>query len=67
LFRFFLVDAHGQVLDPAGFITAVPNWSVGETFLLGHGERLRILEIKTEIDEEFVAAGFNGIFTVEPI
>jgi hypothetical protein len=37
MFKFFLVDEHDQVLDPAGFVTAVPNWSVGETFSLGLG------------------------------
>jgi hypothetical protein len=28
--KFFLVDEHGQVGDPAGLITAVPNWTVGK-------------------------------------
>jgi predicted aspartyl protease len=33
--------------------------------LPGDGERLRILAIGTEIAEELVDAGFNGVFTVE--
>jgi hypothetical protein len=49
VFKFFLVDERGDVHDPAGFLTAVPNWSVGETFSIGSGESFRILEIKTEI------------------
>jgi hypothetical protein len=27
----------------------VPNWTAGETFLLAHGEKDRILEIRTEL------------------
>jgi hypothetical protein len=39
---------------------------VGETFSIGSGESFRILEIKTEIDEELIDAGFNAVFVVEP-
>jgi hypothetical protein len=66
VFKFFLVDEHGDVQDPAGFLTAVPNWSLGETFSIGSGESFRILEIKTEIADELLDAGFNGVFVVEP-
>jgi hypothetical protein len=66
VFKFFLVDEHGQVGDPAGFITAVPNWTVGETFSIGSGESFRIIVIKTEIADELLDAGFNGVFVVEP-
>jgi hypothetical protein len=31
VFRFFLVDEQARSSDPAGFVTAVPNWAVGET------------------------------------
>jgi hypothetical protein len=34
--------------------------------LLTAGARWRILAIETEIAEELVEDGFNGIFTVEP-
>jgi hypothetical protein len=44
-------------LDPAGFVTAVPNWTVGETFSIGSGESFRIIEIETEIDEELLEQG----------
>jgi hypothetical protein len=46
---------------PPAFITAVPNWTVRETFLLGRGEKFRILEIRTEFLAEMLDAGFNGI------
>jgi hypothetical protein len=56
------------VLDTTGaFVTAIPNWSVGETFLLAHGEQFRILEIKTDIADELLDAGFSGVFVVEPV
>jgi hypothetical protein len=67
VFKFFLVDANGQVADPAGFVTAAPNYSVGEVFIVAFGKQFRILEIETEIDEELIAAGFNGVFVVEPV
>jgi hypothetical protein len=66
VFKFFLVDEQGQVGDPAGFITAVSNWTVGEAFLLGRGEKFRILEIRTELPPEMLDAEFNGVFVVEP-
>jgi hypothetical protein len=67
VFKFFLVDEAGDVQDPAGFLTAVPNWTAGETLLLGDGRRFRILEIRTELLPEMLDAGFNGIFVVEPV
>jgi hypothetical protein len=47
-------------------VTAVPNWSVDETILIGDGERLRILAIDNAIADELVEQGINAIFTVEP-
>jgi len=67
LFRFFLVDERGEPLDPVTFITAVPNWGVGETLSLGSGESLRIVGIQTGLAPEFVKAGFNGVLVVEPV
>jgi hypothetical protein len=34
---------------PAGFLTAVSKWTVGERLLLGDGRRFRILKIRTEL------------------
>jgi hypothetical protein len=67
VFKFFRVDEHGQVEDPAGFMTAVPNWMVGETFMVAFGKSFRILEIRTELAQEMLDAGFKGIFVVEPL
>jgi hypothetical protein len=35
--------------DPSVFVSAVPNWTVGETFTTGRGHEWRILAIDTEI------------------
>jgi hypothetical protein len=67
VFKFFLVDDAGDVHDPAGFLTAVPNWTVDETFLMAHSRRFRILQIRTELLPEMLDAGFSGIFVVEPV
>ena len=42
---------------PPGFLTAVPNWTMGETLLLGDGRRFRILEIRTDLLPEMLDAG----------
>jgi hypothetical protein len=67
VFRFLLRLEDGDPNDPPALVTVVPNWTVGETILLGPGDQLRILAIETEIAEELIERGFNGIFTVEPV
>jgi hypothetical protein len=37
-----------------------------EVVSIGPGESFRIPEIKTEIADELLDAGFNGVFVVEP-
>jgi hypothetical protein len=59
VFRFFLINESGGELDPAAFVTAVPNWS-GETFSLGSGQTFRILEIRTNMPEAVLDAGFHS-------
>jgi hypothetical protein len=46
-------------------VTAAPNWTIGETFLLSHGDRMSILSIETEIAEDLIEQGINAVFTVE--
>ena len=67
MFRYLLVLPNDEPNDRASWATLVPNWDVGETIMLGEGERLRILGIETEIAAALVDHGFNGIFTVEPL
>jgi hypothetical protein len=52
MFRFLVKARGGEPNDPAVFATAVPNWTVGETFTTGRGHEWRILAIETEIAEE---------------
>jgi hypothetical protein len=66
MFRFLLKLEDGEPNDPAVFVSAVPNWEVGQTFLTGRGDEWRILAIDTEIDDELVERGFNAVFAVEP-
>jgi hypothetical protein len=50
-------------------VAAIPQSQigpVGETFSIGSGESFRIIEIETEIDEELLEQGLNGVFTAEP-
>lgn len=61
MFRFLLMLEDGEPHDPSAFVTAVPNWTVGETFMTGRGQQWRVLAIQMEINEELVDAGFNGI------
>jgi hypothetical protein len=62
MFRFLLKLEDGEPHDPAVFVTVVPNWTVGETFLLGDGERFRILAIDADIVDELIEQGFNAVF-----
>jgi hypothetical protein len=67
VFKFLLRLEDGEPNDPAVFVTAVPNWTVGETFSTGRGHEWRILAIETDIDEELVERGINAVFTVEGV
>jgi hypothetical protein len=67
VFKFLLRLQDGEPNDPAVYVSAVPNYAVGETFLLGKGHRLRILRIDADIDDELVERGINAVWTVEPV
>jgi len=45
----------------------VPTWSAGDVITLGRGEQPRVLSVETEIDNELIDKGFNGMLTVEPL
>jgi hypothetical protein len=68
VFRYLLRLPDGEPNDLAVLVTAVPNWSVGETFLLSRGERACIVAIETEIIALYVG-GFAGadVVPVEPV
>jgi hypothetical protein len=61
---FLLVHSDGEPADPGMFLTAIPNWKVGDEFLAGrHLEKFRIVGVNTE-DPPGRA---HGIFVVEPV
>ena len=43
MFRYLLRLPDGVPNDPAGFVSAIPNWAVGEVITLGAGQQLRVL------------------------
>jgi hypothetical protein len=62
-FRYAIHDAEGE--DVGDFVTAVPNWSVGERFVTGDGRAFRILKI-VPFDYESESET-NGMWMVEPV
>jgi hypothetical protein len=61
-FRFRLYTTE---MDELGeFVTAVPNWSKGDTFLTGEGVRYRILRI---VPFAGATAAYNAMWQVERI
>ena len=71
VFRNLLVLPDGEINDPAVFMTPVPNYYVGEVFMLGDGGQLRIVHLDLKLDEAAVEhlyqQGINGIWIVEPV
>ena len=71
MFRNLLVLPDGEIYEPAVFMTPVPNYYVGEVFMLGDGGQLRIVHLDLKLDEAAVEhlyqQGFNGIWIVEPV
>lgn len=63
-FRYALQTVDGD--DAGEFKVAVPNWSVGETFLTGDGRHLRIVKILPLIDERPESV-FDAAWMVEPV
>ena len=66
-FKYLLVLPDGEPPDPAAFVTAIPNWGVGEEFMVAGLKRFRILDINDEIDADGLERGINGIWMVEPV
>ena len=71
MFKYLLAVPDGQPPDPAAFVTAIPNCTVGETFMVARGKQFRILGINDDIDvdglEELYERDFHGIWVVEPV
>jgi hypothetical protein len=61
MFTFQMRLLDGSPADPPQFVSAVPNWSVGDRVRVGTSERYVI--VRTEYDEE----RDETAWTVEPI
>jgi hypothetical protein len=68
MFPHLLLLADGEPNDPAVFVTAIPNWSVGEVITVGNGAKLRVVRITDHVARKLVDLGLSGVvFTVEPV
>jgi hypothetical protein len=61
MFRFRLFSPDGDNLGD--FVTAVPDWKVGDTFTTGDGRRFRILAIATDVEPHLPVM---ALWEVEP-
>ena len=49
-------------MRPRGFLTAIPVWKVGDTFLAGQDlQRFRILEIASADGSKLLARDFDAV------
>jgi len=69
VFKYLLALPDGQPPDPAVFVTAIPNWRVGETFTVGGVKQFRIVAKGEDLDEleELYERGIHGFWVVEPV
>lgn len=65
-FRYLLTLPSGEPADPAAFLTTIPTWRVGDTFLAGSDlHRFRILAVDPNMSED--APGWDALFVVQPV
>jgi hypothetical protein len=60
LFTYRLILEDGSPLDPPQFVSAVPSWREGETFMIRPGRVYRIVEQRPADDA-------HAIWVVEPL
>jgi hypothetical protein len=66
-YRFVLVLQSGEPGEPGVFATLVPDWGVGDTFVVGSALRkFRILAIDPVRDDQLLR-GIQSVWTVEPV
>ena len=63
-FRYVLYLPDGEPADPAMFVTAIPSWREGDTFLAGPD---RIVEIEPNMDEPTPNRFWHAVWTVETV
>lgn len=69
MFRYLLALPDGQPVDPAVFVTAIPNVKVRESFMVAGGKQFGILAMSDDIEEleELYSRGSYGLWVVEPV
>jgi hypothetical protein len=65
-FRFVLVTADSEPLDPAVLVCPEPRWSVGDVFTLGRDRRYRALDVQPPITQAAME-DITAIWTVQPV
>lgn len=67
--KYLLAQPDGQPVDPAVFVTAVPNFKVGGSFMVAGGKQFGILAMSDDLDEreELYEQGIHGFWVVEPV
>jgi hypothetical protein len=68
-FCFALMLEDGEPADPPAFVTAIPTWNEGDTFLAGENlQRFRIVGIAPITSEDDPAAEtFDAFWLVRPV
>ena len=64
MFRYACLLEDGEPVDPTVFVTAVPDWYVGDTFLTRYGEQFEIVDVQMPPEG---AEDLNGVWTVRPV
>ena len=52
---------------PPSFVTAAPNWNVGEVITFSNAERARVVAIESTDEPDLVKHEIRAIFTVAPL
>jgi hypothetical protein len=64
-FRFALITADGEPVDPAVFLCAEPGWSIGDVVTLGRDRRYRIVDVMPPTAAAAME-DITAVWTVEP-
>jgi hypothetical protein len=70
-FKYLRVTPDGEPVDPAAvFVTASPNWRIGEEFMLSDASRFGVLHINSEMSDDQLEERYSWASTasgpVEP-
>ena len=66
-FRYALVLESAEPADPGMFVTAAPDWRVGDEFLASSLQKFRIVAIEPTMDPDEARDTFKAVWVVEPV